>query len=235
MVVWSIVLAVLVAAFVLIHVLVLPKAFLRTDFGRLPVTGRGVKSVDGESGPSMVYEPDIKAAKYIKQYVLSERGGKKFLLCKIDEKIKYIDFDIAVFDRDGNTVKILNVKEIISRQGFTEVCELPEETSFVTLSLNEVNGQKKGRGLHGEISPKNLAWYLSLSAVADLLGVVFAKICLTQMFGGIYSESFFISGKDWLYTFLIAAGAVAFNLLTASIYVLWKSGKFKGEDKNAKL
>ncbi|MDE6868399.1 MAG: hypothetical protein K2J83_04570 [Clostridia bacterium] len=230
MVVWSIVLAVLIAAFVLIHVLILPKFFLRTDFGRLPVTGRGVKSIDGESGPSMVYEPDLKAAKYIKQYVLSERGGKKFLLCKIDEKIKYIDFDIAVFDKDGNTVRILNVKEIISRQGFTEVCSLPDETSFVTLSLNGVDGRKKGRGLHGEISPKNFAWYLSLSAVADILGVVFAKICLTKMFGGIYGESFFLSGTDWLYTFLAALGVVAFNLLTAAIYVLWKSGRFKGEN-----
>ena len=232
MVVWSIVLAVLVAAFILIHVLILPKAFLRTDWGRLPVTGRGVKSVESGSGHSIVYEPDIKTAKYIKQYSLSERGGKKFLLCKIDEKIKYINFDVAVFNKDGNTVKILNVKEIISRQGFTEVCELPEETAYVTLSLNEVNGQKKSRGLRGEISPKNFAWYLSLSAIADIVCVVLAKICITNIFGGIYSESFLLSGMGWLYTFLAALAVVAINLLTAAICILWKSGKFNGEVRN---
>lgn len=235
MVVWSILLVILVAAFVVIHVLVLPKAFLRADFGRLPVTGRGLKSVEGESGPSMVYEPDPKIAKYIKRYVLSERGGKKFLLCKIDEKIKYIDFDVAVFNKDGVSFRILNVKEIISRQGFTEACELPGETSFVTLSLNEVNGQKKGKGLHGEISRANLAWYLSLSAVADILAAVFAKICITNAFGGIYSESFLSSGLDWLYTFLAAVGVVAVNLISAAIYVTVKTGKLKGDKRDAKL
>ncbi|MDE7453296.1 MAG: hypothetical protein K2N22_02690, partial [Clostridia bacterium] len=91
MVVWSIVLVILVGLFVFAHAFVLPKAFLRTDFGKLPVTGRGVKSVEGESGTSMVYEPDAKISKYVKRYVLSERDGNKFLQCKIDEKVKYID------------------------------------------------------------------------------------------------------------------------------------------------
>lgn len=235
MVVWSIVLAILLAVFILIHVLILPKAFLRTDFGKLPVTGRGVRSVEGEDGRSMVYEPDPKILKYVKQYVLSERDGKKFLLCKIDEKVKYIDFDIAVFDKEGVTVRILNVKEIITRRGFTEVCALPQETSFVTLSLNEVNGKRTGKGLRGDISPKNLAWYLSLSAVADILCTVFVKICVANICGGIFGESFLLSGIDWLYTFLAALGVVAVNLLTAAIYVLWKCGKLKGEGKNGKL
>ncbi|MDE7453892.1 MAG: hypothetical protein K2N22_05735, partial [Clostridia bacterium] len=149
--------------------------------------------------------------------------------------VKYIDFDVAVFNKEGVTVKILNVKEIIAKQGFTEACELPAETSFVTLSLNAVDGKKTGSGLRGEISPKNLAWYLSLSAAADIVGVVFAKICITNLFGGIYGESFLLSGMDWLYTFLAALGMVAVNLITAAICVLYKSGKLKGEGRDGKL
>lgn len=235
MAVWSVVLAVLAAAFILIHVLILPRVFLRAERGRLPVTGRGVKSVESESGPSIVYEPDPETAKYIKQYSLSERGGKKFLLCKVDEKLKYINFDVAAFDGDGNAVKIFNVKEIITRQGFTEVCELPEETAYATLSVNEADGRKKGAGLRGEVSAKNLAWYLSLSAVADIICAVFAKICITNIFGGIYSESFLLSGMDWFYTMLAALGVAAVNVLTAAICIMWKSGKLKGGKRNGRL
>ena len=219
MAVWSVVLAVLAAAFILIHVLVLPGVFLRAERGRLPVTGRGVKSVESESGLSIVYEPDPETAKYIKQYSLSERGGKKFLLCKVD----------------GNAVKIFNVKEIIKRQGFTEVCELPEETAYATLTVIEADGRKKGAGLRGEPGAKNLAWYLSLSAVADIICAVFAKICITNIFGGIYSESFLLSGMDWLYTMLAALGVAAVNVLAAAVCIMWKSGKLKGGKRNGRL
>lgn len=232
---WSVALAILVAAFILIHVLALPKAFLRADFGRLPVTGRGVGSVESESCRSMVYEPDTAAGKYIKKYALSERDGKKYLTCRLDGSVKYLDFDVALFNKDGDAFKILNVKEIIEKQGFTKECELPAETAFITLSVNRANGEITGKGLRGGISPKNFALYLCFSAAADIVCAVFAKICVTNIFGGIYGESFLLSGIDWLYTFLAAFGIAAVNLSAAAIYILYKSGKLKGAGRDGKL
>ena len=48
---------------------------------------RGIKCVLEKSGKSMVFEPEVKWRKYVKQYILSERNDVEYLTCKNCGKI----------------------------------------------------------------------------------------------------------------------------------------------------
>ena len=76
-VLWSVLLAVTVIVFVVLHAVVLPRWFLNVGFSVRAPIGRGVRVIRETNGRSIVYDADVSIRKYIPKYNLSERGGKK--------------------------------------------------------------------------------------------------------------------------------------------------------------
>ena len=225
MALWAFLLTATVIAFVVVHAYVLPKLFLkvRYDYDGLP--DRGIRVIGEENGKSIVYEPDVKIRKYIKQYILSERDGKKLFVCKIDDSVRFIDYDVVLFDENGNSFKVLNVKELISKKGYTRVSGLPDKTVYVSLVLNGVNDDKFSNKTSKKVLSKGAALYSLFGAVTEILGILCAKVLLGKLFGGLFFESFVILGQTWIFTALICAGAIAINVLcTLGILFLRRKG-----------
>lgn len=234
MALWVIVLIATVAAFVAVRAFLLPRFFFKGEYGKLALSDRGLGIVDEENGRSIVYEPDVKLRKQIKKYVLSERGGIKQLVLRLDENIKFIDFDVALYNETGRVFKVLNIREAIENSGYTKAAELPEKTSFVTIRLNSVNGEKESRGLFsGRIKGGMLAAYIALSCFTDIVCVLFAKVCAAKLFGGLFGESFLLLGKSWGLTAAVCAAVIVLDVIF-TVFALWfKYGRkpaLKGAD-----
>lgn len=99
MVGWFFLFILVCALLVALYTVVLPKFFIKYRYRIGTPADRGLKIARGENGQSIVYEPACTLRPYIRKYILSEKDGKKSLICKIDEGVGYLDYDVVLFDQ----------------------------------------------------------------------------------------------------------------------------------------
>lgn len=219
--VWYVLLAVVLVLFIVMHAVVLPRRFFRGSF-ETPVAGRGVKVINEKGGTSIVYEPDMSIKKYIGQYIVSERGGKKRLIMRVADYLRFISVDVALFDSDNRMFDMLTVEDVISKKGYSDVIELPNNTAYVTLHLNAADDKKFAPRRKGGISGKNWAAFLMCCALCELFTVFVSRLCIAKLYGGIYWESFVLSAEGNLIAAAICVAIVALNAAFMFIYVRFK-------------
>jgi hypothetical protein len=189
---WWIVLPIAVAFIYIFAVAwILPKIFLQNKYKIKTVRDRGIKkyrTANDERG--IVYEPDLGTRKYVSQYVLTDDGKEKCLKCKISDKISYIEYDVALFDRNHKVFKVLNVCELIDDIGFTKSVELPQETSYVTIILNKVNNEQMRRPVRAGVSVSKAIIYMLTSLALSFVTAFTFKQGLANSIGGVFRESF---------------------------------------------
>lgn len=229
---WIIPLILIIVGFTLIVTFALPKLFLQNRCVLVP-RDRFVRKIKEDGDVSLVYEPSLSMRKYIKRYVLTRRGGKSVLVCKVDEQLRYIDYDVVAYDRDGNVKQMLNVKEAIEKKGYTKVIELCDETAYVSLAVNAANGEKFENAVLGRVTAGRIFLFALLSALAIAVAVVGIKACLSLMLGGIFSESLLKESESVLFTLIIGGAVVAAYVVMILIAVNSRNNKIKKkEDKS---
>lgn len=228
-VVWLLILVFSLAAYIALVVAIFPRLFLRTGYTMSTPTDRGLKKIRETNGCTIVYEPKPNLRKYVKQYILSERNEKKVMICKINEDISYISYDVVVFGGNNAVCKVLNVKEAITNKGYTREVELPEEASYVTLVLNAVDKKRFTGKTVRPITKGQLALYTILTSIFAVIEIVVLKMCCSYLFGGVFRESFLMSGTSILITCIMALLAVGVNLLITILIVKAKSKMVEGE------
>ena len=140
MVGWFFLFILVCALLVALYTVVLPKFFIKYRYRIGTPADRGLKIARGENGQSIVYEPACTLRPYIRKYILSEKDGKKSLICKIDEGVGYLDYDVVLFDQKSRAFKGIRVKEFVERAGYTREVDLPSKTCYVSLLINEADG-----------------------------------------------------------------------------------------------
>lgn len=231
---WSIILGVSVIAFIVLAVIVLPSVFLKTDYLITAPRDRGIRHIKEPNGTTLLYEPNLKARRYVKQYVLSDRGGKKVIVCKLADSVDYIDYDVALFNNLNEVFEVVNVKEQIETRGYTKEMELPEETSYATVIVNGVNGEDFSERIVGRVKGKKIALYAVFAGLLAVAEVACVKLCCAYAFGGIFAESFMVSSKGMLVTAIAAAAVVLINTLGAVIALCARGGKKKGRESKVR-
>lgn len=218
---WYVLLAVVAVVFIAMHAFILPRIFLKVRFD-LRAAGRGVRVVNETTGVSIVYEPEAAVRKYIYQYIVSERMDKKCLILRVNDDLKYIAYDVAVFNSQNKICKLMHVRDIISKQGYTDEVQLPRETAYVRLYLTEADGEKVCSSLKGKISGKSWLAFIICCAITEILTVFVSRLCFAQLFGGIYMESFVYSLESNLIASAICVAVVAINIIFMALYVRFK-------------
>ena len=229
MALWILLLIAIIIIFVAVHAVLLPKFFLKVRYDYKNIPDRGLKVVDEADGRSIVYEPEESIKQHINQYIVSERGGKKSFVCKIDEDIRFINFDIVLFNDKGVSFKVLNVKQIIKTKGYTEVIDLPEKTVYVTVVLNKVNDAPHKGNTAKHVVVKGVVFYLLCCALIEVLSVFGVKACIGKIYGGLFFESFLYIGSTWVFTAVICAAVILLNVLCTVMVVFIKKRNKKGE------
>ena len=226
---WILALLAIVAAFLAIATLVLPKLFLHNKCSLTSSRDRGIRRMIDRRGQSMLYEPSPSLRKYIKKYVITVRDGNKVLVCRLGKKIKYLDYDIVVFDSENKVRCILNVKELPQDTGYTRVIKLPDEAAYVSINVNGVDDTIFPHRVLSRVSFWRVFIFTLCSAALVAATVLGIRICCTYIFGGVFSESLLVEGKSTLFTIIIC-GSVAFaDLLLTLILVLIKNYKGAGK------
>lgn len=220
--------------FVFLHIFVLPRYMLRyrNDFAEVP--GRGLERVRDSCGNSVVYEPDRKYREYVQEYILSERGGKKYLICKIEDAIRFLDYDVLLFGERGQLFRILHIREKVLRAGFTGEIELPMQTTCASVFVNQADGIEVTKGNPFWLSRKWFCLYLALCAVLDALGFFAIRFCLANIFAGIYAESYMVDSVAMTNDYNLGWIIIVVSLIITFIAIKIKNPKIvKKGKKNA--
>ncbi|MDE6293059.1 MAG: hypothetical protein K2L88_00355 [Clostridiales bacterium] len=235
MAVWIFALIALVAVFLTIATLVLPKLFLHNKCALTGSMDRGIKRTVNRHRETCLYEPAPRLRKYIKKYVLTTHEGKKVLVCKLGNNFKFLDYDIVVFDGQNKVRCILNVREALKGVGYTRVIRLPDETAYVSLNINGVDDMIFPHRVLSRVSGVKVLIFALCSAALVLFTVVGIRICCSYLFGGVFSESLLVEGNSTIFTIIIGS-VVAFADLALTlifVFIINRESAGKKERKSA--
>jgi hypothetical protein len=219
MVIWWVVLAVVVVVYVCLNAIILPKIFLLASYDVTDSADRGIKTVDEIDGRSIIYEPSLSVRNYINQYILSERNGKKFVVCKYVSSVKYIEYSVVLFNQFGEVFSVMEIKEIVDDNHISKSVELPKETVYATLLVNVVNNKKMKTSAVKKISTKRIFAYSFFSTITVIACVLCAKLCIAKLFGGLFDEVFLVSLSSIFVTAVICVALIALNAVLASLII----------------
>ena len=223
--IWCLVAA--VGVFFVAAVIILPRMFLKNRYTLSKTYDRGIKkykTANNERG--IVYQPALKIRKYIHQYMLvADAEGKKQIICKINDGISYIDYDVVMFGSNDKVLGVLNVKDIIEEKGYTKSVDLPSGTSYVTILLNAVDNKQ----LKVEKSVKISVWDLLMFDVLIIGLVACLGWCVNSsfsyLFGGVFRESYAASDENTALVLALSCAVGAIISVTVSVILFFKSRK----------
>lgn len=208
---------------------VLPKLLFRAKYSVSAPVDRGIKKIDGDE-PALVFEPTTAIKKHISRYAITEKDGKRLFVIKLAHPTEYIDYDIVVYAA-GKAARAFNVKEEVKNRDYTRTVEIPSDTECVSVILNAVDGRKYRNGVFKNVAAWRIVLFMLLSAVCTFAAVFGVKICLAYMSGGIFAESFIYRPYSIAVTCIIAAIAVAFDIVMTTVAFLMRRIVVKGGKK----
>ncbi|MBE7084806.1 MAG: hypothetical protein E7368_01975 [Clostridiales bacterium] len=231
MLVWYALLALTLGLAVIISSVILPRMYLKSRYKLIKSEDRGIKKIMEKNGQTLVLEPAVKWRKYIKQYILSERGGKKQLMCKINDEIEYLSYDIALFNNRDKVFDVITIKERIDKEGFTKTVDLPEETSYVALHVNAVDGVEFPSLMTGKVKAGSAVKFILLCSLCIFMETFCVKVCCAQIFGGIFREVFILNLESTLVTIAISLFLILINVGATILTLLIRGQKKSGWDR----
>lgn len=227
---WITLLIVSILAYAFLMAYVLPRAFLKTEIVAMKARDRGLKNIKETVGRSIVYQPSMEARKYVTQYVISDRKGKKVLICKTHPDVRYLDYDVVMFNAFNKPFKAVNARELVEN-GRTEKLELDKETAYVSLIINAANDEKFKRKLIKPVSGGKIALYALTCALLAFAQVYLMKLCCSYAFGGVFREEFMITLQSNMVTIFCGVAAAIINVALVLTISLKRNRaeKVKGE------
>lgn len=180
----------------------------------------GLKKKHTDDLDCVVYQPAKDIRQYVSQYILVKRDGKLVFKCKADEQITRLDYDIVCFGVDHKAIHSVNIVDDITEAGYSSEVELPQDTAYVTLLVNSVNGKSLGNKSRLRLSFWNMFLFTILSALVICLETVVARICFGQMFAGVFGESYVTATSNIITTAISAAVLiVAYWFVTVGVLI----------------
>ena len=187
------VLIVSVILFVVLMTVVLPRVMLKVVYKVDKPKDRGTKKCIFNGKHCMVYTSTKENKQFIKQYVLLQEEEHKTLTCKLTPLVKYIDYDIVLFNRYNKAFKVINVKEDIAPTELTRATILPNETSYVNIVVRRVNHTNLKKSPTVQMKRKSIALFAFVSMILTAIEGFVIRSCCSYSFGGVFRESFISS------------------------------------------
>ena len=223
---WYLILGLGILLFAFSVIFILPKMFLQNRYTIREPKDRGIKKYKfSESDYAVVYEPSLFARRYVKQYVLAKRSGEKTIKCMLDPSVIYIDFDIVLFDSEGKAFLVINSNDVIGDGGYTDEMKLPPETSYVTILVNKVNEKTFRSEKSVNIGLGRIFGFGICNVILSIGASIALLYSLSNIFGGVFRESFPEEMISSGLAFLVPAAISAVCTLIASIILILKNKK----------
>ena len=231
MFIWVMFLIFTVVAYIGIASIILPRYYLKTRYTVEKSNDRGIKKVLEFTGQSMVFEPEIRWRKYVKQYVLSERDGEKKLTCKISENITYLEMDVVLFNNQDKVFSVLKVKDLVDKSGYTKTVDLPDQTSYVSIVVCKVDGEEFDDHLTAKVKGGKLFRFLLACSFLMVMEIMCLKVCCANLFGGVFKESFVLNWESTKVTLIMAVVAIVVNVIVTAIAIKVREVNYRKGNK----
>ena len=223
---WILLLVGSVACFFILEMLVFPKCFLESEYSIGQTSDRGIRKYKtAADGVYFLYEPNWFVRQFIKQYVIAATDDGKTLTCKLNEGIDYIRYDVVLFDASDRVFQILNVQQLVENGLCTDEVELPPETAYVTLALNQVNQQVFPKVARARVSPRRLVFYGLTTCVTAMVTAFCMNLSFAHLFGKVFRESYAASVAENVAVLGVALAAAALCSVALSLVILLKNKK----------
>lgn len=226
MVGWIIILVIVLCFFGYLVAGVLPRVFLTLRYSVKQSNDRCIKRVYEINGQSLVFEPEIKWRKFVKQYVISEREEKKQLMLKVDKDLSYLVYDVVVFNCRDEIETVLKVNDYIADSEFSKVVDLPAETSYVAIHVLRADHQVFEDHLTAKLPKTQILNYLIVNSLVVVMETIWIKICVSNIFGGVFRESFVMSAEGLLISLIIALLLIILNSIVVVVVLAIRKKKF---------
>lgn len=148
--------------------LTLKPAWKAVRHGRVQLEERGVRKLVFPEGRANIYEPAPKIRRFIHRYALIKQDGCVYIKCRLHDRVAFIHYDVAAFDRAGHLLDVLSVNERILEQGHTRMVRLPRKTSYVSLTLRKVDKMYLDRSVTLKLAPSGVWQCVILTALATM-------------------------------------------------------------------
>lgn len=218
---WILLLVLVSIAYALLIIWVLPKLILKSKYPIDHPTDRGLKKYKfSDSDYAIVYEPSLAARKYITQYILAKKDGKKTFKCKIAESVTYIDFDVALFNAQDKCFLVVNCMDVVERNGVTKETDLPNETAYASVIINQVNGNRLRQTQAAQVGAGRLCTFGLLSLILSIGMSVCTMLAFSNIFGGLFKETFAqrMLSSGWVFLFPTAVCAVCISVACGMLF-----------------
>lgn len=113
---------------------------------------RGVKKYVFPEGRGVVYQPGLASRRYMKKYMLFCYEGRKYIRCMFDPNVSSAYSEILVYDTQNNIIKTVDLFTPVGDTTYSEAILLPDQTSHVTVTVLQVNGNNV------ESDPRERKW-----------------------------------------------------------------------------
>ena len=188
---WILLLILISFAYALLLIFILPKLILKSNYRITRSDDRGLKKYKfSDSDYAIVYEPSLLARKYVTQYILAKKDGKKTFKGKIASNVSYIDFDIALFDAQEQCFSVINAMELIGADGFTKEIDLPQETAYASILINQIDKKVLKKSLSAKVSGSRLFFFAVVALLCSIAMAVGTTFAISHIFGGLFRETF---------------------------------------------
>lgn len=227
MIIWAALLIFVIAISAYVAAIVLPRVFLRLRYTVKDSKDRCIKRVYEVNGQSLVFEPEEKWRKYVNQYILAERSGKKEFICKVDSELNYLVLDVAVFNCQNKLCDVIRIKDFVDGSGMTGVVTLPEETSYVSVNVVRAENETFEDKLSGKVGGGKVFKFILVNTALILVESIWIKICMANIFGGVFKESFIMNLQSLIITLIMVGALVVINTIVALIALKVRENKYK--------
>ena len=188
---WTLLLILVSLAYAVLIIWALPKFILKSNYPITHSSDRGLKKYKfNDSDYAVVYEPSLSARTYISQYILAKRDGKKTFQAKIASNVSYIDFDIALFNAQNECFLVVNSMELIGIDRLTKEIDLPMETSYASVIVNQANKKEMKQTLSAQVSISRLVVFGLAAFVLSVGMAICTLFAFSNIFGGLFRETF---------------------------------------------
>ena len=228
---WILLLILASLIYALLIIWALPRLILKSNYPITHSNDRGIKKYKfSDSEYAIVYEPSVAARKYVTQYILAKKDGKKTFKGKIASNITYIDFDLALFNAQEECFMVINSMNLVETDGFTKEITLPQETAYASVLINQVDTKEMRKTASARVSIPRLCWFGVFALLLSVGMSVCAMLSFSNIFGGLFRETFaekmLSSGWVFILPTLICAASII-----GGCYMLFQR-ILKGEDND---
>ena len=115
------------------------KKHLKSEYEFIFYEDEVIKTEKANGYKNYLFQGNPATQEYINEYVLSEKGKKKYFMCEYGKKINSIHYFILAYNSNRKLINVIQVKER-RPNAFSKAVKLPRKTRAVNFVIHKING-----------------------------------------------------------------------------------------------